>query len=222
VVHLTRDDRGDDSNGETAIANFRAILDQQRILAVRPHCLHHRRVEQLDRKQQEYFRVACFTETPLDQLSKLTNQIEGRSHNLEPFGFVFRKELLLSRGAQPAVYINGYGGANDYRKAFDQIFSIAVRTGFTGRSWRVLPFVNAMHGGCDFAWEREWRLARDFAFELADLVCVILPESRYGPLKFNLNRRGIAVISPNWTYEQIVDELSAQKRSTRRLSVVNE
>jgi hypothetical protein len=52
VVHLTRDDSSDDAYGKTAIANFKSILDQQCILAVRSHCLHSPKIEQLDKKQQ--------------------------------------------------------------------------------------------------------------------------------------------------------------------------
>lgn len=136
------------------------------------------------------------TETPLDQIQHLTKWIEGRAHNLEPYGFVFRKDLLLKKGAQPAIYINGYGSQNDVHKGYNRIFLSAVRTGFTGEAWRVLPFVNVMRRGCDFAWEREWRVTGDFEFDLADLKCVILPPSGYGPLRYRLDKLGIAVISP--------------------------
>jgi hypothetical protein len=140
---------------------------------------------------------------------------------LEPYGFVFRKDLLLKEGAQPAIYINGYGRQNDVRKGYDRIFSTAVRTGFAGESWRVLPFVNAMHGRCDFAWEREWRLTGDFEFELCDLKCVILPPSGYGPLRYSLDKLGIAVISPTWNYEQVIEELAGQKRKTRAITRIS-
>jgi hypothetical protein len=217
-VHLTRDDRADDHNGGTAIENFRAILDQRRILAVRPHCLHGAKIELLDKRQQRYFQTACFTEAPLDQIRHLSEPLEGRSYELEPFGFVFQKESLLRRGAQQTIPVNGYGEQSDVRRAFDRVFKIAQKSGFTGEAWRMLPFVNAMHGGYDFTWEREWRLVGDFAFELADLVCVILPPDRYSPLKHRLDRLGIAVISPEWGYEQVVAELARQKRSTRSIT----
>jgi hypothetical protein len=218
VVHLTRDDRDDFTDGGgTAFENFRAILDEQRILAVRSHCLHRNKLRQLDERQRRFFDVACFTATPLHELHHLTTPIEGRSHNFEPFGFVFSKQLLLEKGAQKAVYINGYGGPNYYRAAFDQVFETAVKTGFFGRSWRMLPFVSAMHGKYDFAWEREWRMSGHFHFDLSDLECVILPADKYAPLKRTLHERGIAVISPGWTYEQLLEELSTQKRTTRRI-----
>jgi len=217
LVHLTRDDSGDDENGDTAFANFRHIWDQQTILAVRPHCLHHKKVEQLDTKQQQYFKVACFTETPLDQIHHLTKDIVGRSHNLEPFGFVFEKETLIDAGAQQAVYINCYNGINDVRKGYDRIFHYAKRTGFQGESWRILPYINVVQGSYDFAWEKEWRLNQDFEFDLDDLVCVIMPDERYGPMKYTLHKLGVAVISPGWTYEHIVRELSSQKRRTRSI-----
>ena len=39
------------------------------------------------------------------------------------------------------------------------VYSIAAKGNFTGKTWRILPFVNVMHDGHDFAWEREWRVA---------------------------------------------------------------
>jgi hypothetical protein len=159
--------------------------------------------------------VACFTETPLHQIRHLAKPIQGRSCNLEPYGFVFRKDLLLRRGAQPATYINGYDGENDTRRAYDTAFKTGKSTGFKGTTWRMLPYVNAMHPGCDFAWEREWRVVGDFDFELDDLVCAILPASYHGPQKLRLNKLGIAFIDPTWSYERMVEELSEQKINTR-------
>ena len=54
-------------------------------------------------------------------------------------------------------------------------------------------------------------------FEIDDLVCVILPEDGEEILKKMLAKRGVAVISPEWTYDQIVGELARQQRTTKRL-----
>ena len=82
--------------------------------------------------------------------------------------------------------------------------------------WRLLPFLNAMHERYDFSWEREWRVVQDFKFRLKDLVCVILPHKGEESLKEKFARYGLAVISPGWTYEQILTELACQQRTTRR------
>ncbi len=64
VIHLTRDDTSDFSNGGSARENFEAIISERSISAYRPHCLHINRIpENLKTK----FSVACFTEAPLNQ-----------------------------------------------------------------------------------------------------------------------------------------------------------
>ena len=68
-----------------------------------------------------------------------------------------------------------------------------------------------MHEKYDFSWEREWRTHKDFKFELADIVCIILPEEGEEDIKEKAAKSGIAVISPEWTYEQIVFKLSVQQ-----------
>ena len=44
VVHLTRNDTRDFSNGATASKNFRSIVEDRRIIAAKPHCLHADRI----------------------------------------------------------------------------------------------------------------------------------------------------------------------------------
>src|ERR1043165_4669153 len=82
---------------------------------------------------------------------------------------------LLEKGAQPAIYINSYGGYAHLREAVDTIYQTAVAQGFADKIWRLLPFVNAMHEKYDFTWEREWRVLGNLKFSLSDVVCVILP-----------------------------------------------
>ncbi|MFX7874564.1 hypothetical protein ABTK18_19225, partial [Acinetobacter baumannii] len=72
--------------------------------------------------------------------------------------------------------------------------------------------------GYDFSWEREWRVRGDLTFATKDIVCLILPDTGEDKLKERMAKNGIAVISPGWTYEQIVAELANQQRTTRSLS----
>jgi hypothetical protein len=75
-----------------------------------------------------------------------------------------------------------------------------------------------MHERYDFSWEREWRVLGDLRFSNRDIVCVILPADREQPLKERMASEGVATISPGWTYEQIVAELSKQQRIVRSLA----
>ncbi len=40
VVHLTRNDTNDFSDGGTAAENFQAIIEDRRICAYQPHCIY--------------------------------------------------------------------------------------------------------------------------------------------------------------------------------------
>ena len=193
--------------------NFEEILDDRKILAIKPHCLHAPRLKSQPERIREKFKVACFTETPLAEVKHLLNI--RRRINLEAYGFVFERDYLLQKGAQPAQYFSEYHGHKAKRVAFDTIFDLSEKTRFSGKMWKILPLVNVMHDGHDFAWEREWRVVGDVEFDLEDLVCVILPEYETN-LRKELAAKGIAAIDPEWSHEQVVVELARQQRRTRR------
>ena len=132
-------------------------------------------------------------------------------------GFVFSREFLVSKGAQPAIYLNSYGDNSELKDAADRIYTIGAKKGFNNALSSLIPYLNAMDGRYDFAWEREWRVVGKLAFEPADIVCVILPEQGEEKLKDKLLEGGVPVISPGWTAERIVDEFSKQARKARRV-----
>ena len=217
VIHLTRDDTRDFEDGASAADNFSAIVNDRKILALRPHCLHANRIPEKHRRR---FSVCCFTEVPLSELHLLTKRIPGRRIQLSEYGLVFSREFLVSKGAQPALYINSYGGKSWLREAADKVCDIAEDNDFRrGKLWRLLPYLNAMYERYDFTWEREWRMRGDLKFTPKDIVCVILPENNEEEWKHKFLRRGVPVISPGWSTERIVSELSGQARQARRMWV---
>lgn len=218
IIHLTRNDQNDFSDGATARHNFVAILKSKKILSVRGHCLYNNQLKKLDESISKKFAVACFTEVPLNQLHLLVREIPGRNVKLQPYGFCFTKEFIVHAGGQPAIYINSYNGNAILRDCVDQIYNQSVtKTGVKSPMWRILPFINAMHEKYDFSWEREWRVAGTLKFKLRDLVCVVLPSVGEDRIKKFCAQVGLAAVSPGWTYEQIVTELAKQQRSTRAL-----
>jgi len=220
VVHLTRDDRKDFSpGGATARKNFLRILKERHIGAFSAHCIFNPLLGKTPSEVQEQFRVACFTETPLNQLHLLARGIPGRSVILEPYGFCFRKSFLVEAGAQQAVYINSYGGNGWLKESVMALYKRCVTAGeLEEPEWRILPFLNAMHEKYDFSWEREWRVRGGLKFKISDLVCVILPSEGEEDLKSAFAEAGIAAISPGWRYEDIVGELAKQQRATKAAS----
>jgi len=217
LVHLTRDDREDAKsygwNGGTAAENFIGIMEDSTIYALRPHCLHLHKIpeEHFDR-----FSVCCFMEVPLPELHLVTRPIQGRRNQYSDYGFVFSRDFLVWKGAQPAIYVNSYGDNSELREAADSVYAIAKEKGFSSALSRLVPHLNAMNQGYDFAWEREWRIAGNLKFELEDIACVILPEQGERKLKAKFLKGGIPVISPGWTGERIVAEFSKQARRAHR------
>jgi len=217
VIHLTRDDRGDFSDGGSAEENFRAIIEDRRIGAYQPHCIHSK---EIPKNLRPCYSVACFTEVPLTQLHLLTRRIPGRKICLEPYGLVFSREFIINKGAQPAIYINSYNNNIWLREAADVLCDIARSKEFkNGKLWRFLPFLNAMHERYDFTWEREWRVRGDVQFKPEDVVAVVLPEKDSVEWREKFALRGVPVLTPGLSYEDIIGELSQQQRKTRSIWV---
>ena len=161
VVHFTRNDKQDFTKGSCARDNFTSIIKDMEIKAYKAHCLHGKQIKKLPEARQESFFVACFTEVPLNQLHLLIQPVQGRRVQLEPYGLVFTKQFLIEQGAQPAIYINSYGQNLYLRSAVNRLYEIAIQSNSTDDTWRLLPFINAMHENYDFTWEREWRVLGD-------------------------------------------------------------
>lgn len=215
MIHLTRDDTKDFENGQSAFDNFCQIVDERKIRAFQPHCIHQ---DEIPDSMLEDFAVCCFTEVPLTELHLLTRYIRGRRVQLSDYGFVFSREFLLSRGAQPAIYINSYGGKSEVRDAADEMFNIVKGQKFKqGKLRRLLPYINAMHEKYDFTWEREWRIRGNLDFRAQDVVCVVLPEDGEDELMRKFLKSGVPVISPSWPIEEIVSQFSKQARRIRRV-----
>lgn len=217
VVHLTRDDTSDFTDGGSAKSNFEAIIEDRRICAYQPHCIH---ASEIPESLLKKYSVACFTEVPLTQIHLLTKFIQGRKIQLQPFGLVFSREFIISKGAQPAIYINSYGKNTFLREAADSICEIARKRKFkSGKVWRFLPYLNAMHERYDFTWEREWRVCGDVQFTPSDVVSVILPSTGYEDLRQKFALKGIPVLTPGLSYEEIINEFSRQQRKTKSIWV---
>ncbi len=223
VVHLTRKYRN-----KTALQNLISILNNRHIEARNAHCLFSPLFSQLafTDKLKSKFKTVCFTETPLNQIAPLCRKIPGRQIELQPYGLVFHREFLLESGGSPAFYINSDGTEirdyliEQFREHFKGIKSLKkFKLSQLTRHEQIIQyysFINKMGHRHDFSWEREWRYGGDFKFGYDDLVAIIAKS----PLrtKSEINKRTkssratalrkIPVVSPDWSYERIVDEFS--------------
>ncbi len=225
LVHLTRD-----YDGTLARNNLISILKDKTIEARNSHCLVMHKLKQLgfSKLLKEKFRTTCFTETPLTQLNQLTQDTEDRNIKLQPYGIVFWKEELFDEGASPAIYINAKGTSISQflLNEFDSIFK-NTRT-FKGlREQEKVHYTSIIHyyslinvvkDKHDFLWEREWRHHGNFNFEYNEIVAIIaknpsgfeklcerkLPKKQYEFIKKT------PIINPEWTYEELLENLTIQ------------
>lgn len=224
LVHLTRD-----YDNVVASNNLISILNNKAIFAKNAHCLVMHKLGQMNfsQKLQEEFYTVCFTETPLPQIKQLTKEIEGRRIKLSPYGLVFWKDELFDKGASPAIYINAKGtSVSEF--LIDEFISIFKDiTTFRGLRDKEAHYKNIVHyyslinvvkDEHDFMWEREWRHHGNFGFKYGSVSAIIAPSpDRFKKLcegncskhlKKYLDR--IPFISPDWTYEELLEELAVK------------
>ena len=203
LVHLTRDTE----NG-TAKQNLESILQQHTIRAYDHHCFfssHLRAAGQTEFAQ--FFRVACFTETPIDLIGLLTLELAGRQKAYKPFGLVFKKDYVAINGGNPVFYAKPR-----YATRFWSLFDEAKGSGTEDKKeiCSLLALVNSLAEHNDWHWEREWRTVGDFHFDTQNAYCGLCPQShiRYFELAY-----GLPFIDPGWTIGQILDRLVLNHRA---------
>ena len=223
LVHLTRD-----YDGSTAEENLLAILRRKRIEARNAHCLFAPKISKIGFSDvlKKQFNTVCFTETPLNQLRHLVQEIPGRNIRLRPYGLVFWKANLLEAGANPALYINSkaHGLRELLLKQFDEHFKQLrqhrlFKSQFGDDADAIIRYhalINIMSDRVDFSWEREWRVKGDISIMFDRLVAIIVPnperfrkimDQLFGSkLRDELLR--IPVVCPEWNYEQLVEEMT--------------
>jgi hypothetical protein len=113
--------------------------------------------------------------------------------------------------------VSTYGDDKSRRAAYDAIFASALAGKFAGTKWKVLPFASAIHERCDFVWEREWRILGPLSFEPSDVVCAVVPENVDLEIKRKLTAFPIAMFSPEWSVERMVEESRNQQRRVKRV-----
>ena len=224
VVHLTR--RTEDSSAVDVLAE---ILTTKQISARNAHCLFKYEFDRLNFSEclTGALRTACFTETPLTQIRELANPDIDRQVKLEPYGVVFSKQFLIEQGGNPAIYINSHDDDSvkqmllrDFRnkckntRTFKQFKRRYLAT-YEARL-KYYSLINVVQPNHDFMWEREWRHTGDMRFKYFDVVAVICPSPqkllRLAKKKMTVKQFAyldrMPIINADWTFEDIVDEMS--------------
>ena len=225
LVHFTRDS---EDGLSTAEENLVSILKIRTIEARNPHCLFHPLFGRLRFSDvlKKKFNSVCLTETPLHFIEKLVNPDLDRGIPLQPYGLVFWKENLIKRGANPAIYVNAYEGhlreylLSKFKEMFHNCSKYKtlcdLEKEFSAEIIQFYGLINIMGERYDCHWEREWRFFGDLTFKSREVVAIFSPkpDDFRGKLRNELPRnrwnlvKKIPIISPEWDYEKIIEELS--------------
>jgi hypothetical protein len=108
LVHLTRD-----YEGTSAEDNLASILKTAVIEARNPYGIAIRHLEQIavtDEVALTTQHVACFSETPPDDLHGLVSPGIWRRYKFRPYGLAFDREHMLYHGVNPVWYLKQLPG----------------------------------------------------------------------------------------------------------------
>ena len=207
LVHFTRD-------GEDAEARDRliSILSDRRLEArTELGMARGRGVEDPDQ------RVVCFTETPLEHVWMMLEDIEGREVTLGAYGVVFTKVWGRRHGVNPVWYLDTTPGHDWLTNPINEMIEDALTEDAAGTIFHLTPYIEQMgtwdHGRKEFWWEREWRKGGDLEFEWTDLVAVFAPEDDHDQLAHDLDLEAegdplIRFLDPGWGLERMIGALA--------------
>jgi len=213
LVHLTREY----PDGTPAKDNLKSILSDMVIEARNPYGSAPSRLSKLQVQTSENLdsqKVVCFTETPLEHVRLLTEEIEGRKFKFGPYGIAITKRAARMWNVNPVWYLDITPGHNWLTKPLENLIDAEISNKTFAKSSiaKLTPFIEQMGRGEDYFkeywWEREWRHVGDFSLHMKFIV--ICPEKDYGEITDSLPLRTLS-IDPSWSLEQIIGRLAGFK-----------
>lgn len=216
VVHLTRDQ----PNGQTAKDALRSILSSRTIEARSIFGLAKAELERRGQSPTSQ-RCVCFTETPLEYLFLLCQEIEYRAYQLKPYGIAVTKKIARQMGVNPVWYLDITPGHNWLTEPANVLLRQALASSDFPEydpMAQLAPFLEQMGTSRsadgsrayrkEFWWEREWRHVG--RFNLPRHVILLAPEGEHEDLSANANACGqsATLVDPGWGLEQIIARLA--------------
>ncbi|MCJ7457595.1 MAG: hypothetical protein MUP17_01220 [candidate division Zixibacteria bacterium] len=202
LVHLTRTMQDGNSAKEalSSILETKSLICGQTIVSDARFGMYTG--DMSEEQKHRLFSAICFTETPLSEVHCLL-EIAYRNITLEPYGLVFLKERLASRGVAPVLYLN------NETEDKDQVFYAlcSLKGNHLNEAEQLLPLIAVFgkkikapgasvrpQGRVDFRWEREWRypfVKAPFVFTAEDVFVGLCPhdcidefEALFNPVGF--------------------------------------
>lgn len=217
LVHLTREY----PDGTSAKDNLKSILNDKVIEARNPYgsaLSHLRKLNAQTNENLNSQKVVCFTETPLEHIRLLTEQILGRKYEFGPYGIAITKRAARMWNVNPVWYLDITPGHDWLTKPLENLIDAEIRnkTFATSDVAKLTPFIEQMGTGTgtegeyfkEYWWEREWRHVGNFSLHMKFIV--ICPEKDYGEATDSLLPK-MPFIDPSWSLEQIIGRLAGFK-----------
>lgn len=216
IIHFTRD-----NNGISALDNLINILNEMKIKAYGHHCLFNKSLNKQSDDIRQKFNVACFTETPLQNL-KSTFSMQNKQKHFKPYGIVFEKDLLNDyysvdiinklNHPNPVFYLSC-----DNKKLTQYFYEQYKQWLEDFNNHKTNDFhlfgalVNLVNEEHNFIWEREWRTVGDYKFITPDIVVVIVPEKEHEVIREKVNNfsESITLIDIDWSFETLLRKISS-------------
>lgn len=219
LIHLTRTGRWkrwkdnfnlpqDDFQTVDAKQALENILGSLKIEARTPYGYFNLKVpyghrNQTSQVKRQWLLAACFTETPIDHVYLQTLDIQGRQQHFQPYGLAFSENVVRGKGGNPIFYIDTSN--QSIRASLDAIPTSAICQ--TMRP--MMPFIEGFgppwfpgNNPSDFRWEREWRVAGDFDFQIGDIAYGICPKNEI-PHFENLTGNTVPFVDPTQHMELV-------------------
>lgn len=172
--------------------------------------------------------VVCFTETPMEHLSLLATEIEGRSYKFAPYGIAITRKQARRQDVNPVWYIDITPGRDWLTTPINALVSAAVNNGNFDASEmaRIAPFIEQMGVSGpgqkkkyrkEFWWEREWRHPGNL--KLPDVYMVLCPHEDMDEMEEAFKAtpgskdRVVSFIDPSWSLEGIIGKLAGFRNS---------
>src|SRR5689334_8178820 len=124
LVHLTRDA----PDGRTAKQNIASMIEEHMIEARTPYGAA---VKALNKAKQptNTQHCVCFTETPLEHVSLLTQPIDGRDMAFAPYGIAITRKQGRCQGVNPVWYVDMTPGHHWLMNSVNLIVQEAIERG---------------------------------------------------------------------------------------------
>jgi hypothetical protein len=213
LVHLTRT-----TGGKSAKQRLADIVIGGAIQAVTPfgHAISRLQSGGLPLDSQK---CVCFTETPLEHMSLLTEEIEGRQIKFEPYGIIITKKQARKLGVNPVWYLDITPGHDWLTRPVNALIERAIsEKNMSDPVFRLTPFIEQFGVGAgnpkDFSWEREWRVKK--AFPLPTKYMLLCPEADHLAFQKILQQAGaslsdVPMLDAAWGLETIIARLAGFK-----------